>query len=111
VTDSKHSFRPIGHSTPPTSEKTPSDDDSPTGEQVKLEPNEEIVENTVSGVSITAKVKRGSGTRDQDTIKVKAKGKAATEAIENMDNTIEHVEQWAKQLRAIQPDNSDEDES
>lgn len=70
--------------------------------------DKEIHENQASGVSITTKVKRGSGTRDQDEIKIKAKGTTATEAIENMDKVMEHVDEWADELRAIQPE-SDND--
>lgn len=63
----------------------------------------DTIENTASGVSITAKLKRGSGTRDQDTIKIKAKGTTAEEAIENMDATLAKSDEWADQLRGIQP--------
>jgi phosphotransferase system HPr-like phosphotransfer protein len=62
-----------------------------------------VQENVASGVSITTKLKRGSGTRDQDTLKIKAKGKTAEEAIENMDEVVEHAEEWAKEFRDVQP--------
>jgi phosphotransferase system HPr-like phosphotransfer protein len=65
--------------------------------------NHDIQENVASGVSITTKLKRGSGTRDQDTLKIKAKGKTAEEAIDNMDKVVEHAEEWAKELRDVQP--------
>lgn len=68
----------------------------------------EIHENQASGVSITAKLKRGDGTRDQDTIKIKAKGTTAEEAIANMDATLERADEWADDLRAIQPGDADE---
>lgn len=64
----------------------------------------ETVENVASGVSITTKLKRGSGTRDQDEIKIKAKGKTAEEAVENMDTVLEEAEEWADDLREVQPD-------
>lgn len=64
----------------------------------------DTVENVASGVSITTKLKRGSGTRDQDEIKIKAKGKTAEEAIENMEAVVEHAEEWASDLREVQPD-------
>lgn len=69
---------------------------------------DETIENVASGVSITAKLKRGTGTRDQDTIKIKAKGKNAAEAAENMENTLEAVDEWAEQFRSIQPEEADE---
>jgi len=64
----------------------------------------ETVENVASGVSITAKLKRGSGTRDQDEIKIKAKGTTAEEAVENMDAVLDEAEEWAADLREVQPD-------
>jgi len=65
---------------------------------------DETIENVASGVSITTKLKRGSGTRDQDTLKIKAKGKTAEEAIENMDSVIAEAEEWADELREVQPE-------
>lgn len=64
----------------------------------------DTVENVASGVSITTKLKRGSGTRDQDEIKIKAKGKTAEEAVENMDAVIDRAEEWADDLRSVQPE-------
>jgi hypothetical protein len=36
------------------------------------EPTEQTIEETKTGVSVTVKSKRGDGTRDQDTVTVKA---------------------------------------
>lgn len=69
--------------------------------------SDETIENVASGVSITAKLKRGTGTRDQDTLKIKAKGKTAEEAAQNMDETLESVDEWAEQFRSIQPEESE----
>jgi len=63
-----------------------------------------VQENVASGVSITAKLKRGEGTRDQDTIKIKAKGKTSEEAIANMEDVIQEAEEWAQDLRDVQPE-------
>ncbi|ELY84289.1 DUF7389 domain-containing protein, partial [Natrinema gari] len=57
-----------------------------------------------SGVSITAKLKRGSATRDQDEIKIKAKGRNASHAVAEMDQVLENADEWADQLREVQPD-------
>lgn len=65
---------------------------------------DETIENVHTGVSITAKVKRGEGTRDQDEIKIKAKGADASEAIEEMGEAIKAAEEWAVELRTIQPE-------
>jgi len=67
-----------------------------------------VVENQASGVSITAKLKRGTGTRDQDEIKIKAKGTTAEEAVENMNDAMNAAEEWADDLRSVQPEGSSE---
>lgn len=64
----------------------------------------ETVERLERGVKITAKVKRGTGTRDQDEIRAKVKADDVEEARQQMDELSEHLEQWADDLRAIQPD-------
>jgi len=69
----------------------------------------EVREQQASGVSITAKCKRGTGTRDQDTIKIKAKGTTAEEAADNMDAILEKVDTWADALRAVQPEEADDE--
>jgi phosphotransferase system HPr-like phosphotransfer protein len=66
--------------------------------------SDETIENVASGVSITAKLKRGSGTRDQDEIKIKAKGTTAEEAKENMAQVLPEAKEWAEELREIQPE-------
>lgn len=65
--------------------------------------NSETIENTASGVSVTTKLKRGTGTRDQDELKIKAKGTSPEEAVENMEEVLEEAEEWAEALREIQP--------
>lgn len=60
-----------------------------------------------TGVSITAKIKRGSGTRDQDEINIKAKGRDAEHAAAQMDRVLERAEEWSEQLREVQPDAGD----
>jgi hypothetical protein len=73
-----------------------------TEEHPPTGPDEQITSNR--GVSITTKLKRGSGTRDQDTIKLKAKGRDAEEAIAEMEEVIERAEEWADDLREVQPE-------
>jgi phosphotransferase system HPr-like phosphotransfer protein len=67
------------------------------------EETDETIENTASGVSITTKLKRGTGTRDQDELKIKAKGTTPEEAVENMEEVLEEAEEWVEGLREIQP--------
>jgi len=62
--------------------------------------------NVSEGVSIVAKVKRGSGTRDQDELKIKGKGETAEEAGEEFEDDLTMAEEnnWSDRLRAIQPE-------
>jgi IS4 transposase len=70
----------------------------------------QTTETVHSGVSITAKVKRGSDTRDQDTLTIKGKGADAEEAAEDFEQALTAAEEngWADRLRAIQPEEADE---
>lgn len=63
----------------------------------------ERVERTDVGVSITAEVKRGTGTRDQDKLTGKVKAETLEEARDDMDDLKEDMAEWAEDLRAIQP--------
>lgn len=65
-----------------------------------------------SGVSITAKLKRGEGTRDQDELKIKGKGATAGDAVDDFERALQAAEEngWAERLRAIQPDGEESDE-
>lgn len=59
-----------------------------------------------SGVELRGKVKRGTDTRDQDVLVVKARGANAAEAAEDFDAALSNVEErdFAERLRALQPE-------
>lgn len=59
-------------------------------------------------LKLTTKVKRGSGTRDQDEIKVKVKGDEPTEVVSTLNKTLELLEYTADDLREIQPEGGDD---
>jgi len=70
------------------------------------EPNAELtdrIERTDVGVSLTVKLKRGTGTRDQDTITAKVKATTLEEAQEDVDKLRAYVRALADEVRAIQP--------
>jgi hypothetical protein len=54
-------------------------------------------------IRVETKVKRGDGTRDQDTIKIKVKGDEATEVVQKLNRTVELLAFTAEDLRDIQP--------
>lgn len=63
----------------------------------------EYVERSDVGVSLTVKLKRGTGTRDQDEVIAKAKGKTLENAREDMEILREYIHDLAEDARQIQP--------
>jgi len=55
-------------------------------------------------IRVETKVKRGSGTRDQDEIKVKIKGDDAEEVVQKLNNTVKLLQDTGNTLRALQPE-------
>lgn len=70
----------------------------------------ETTETVHTGVSIVGKIKRGTGTRDQDEIKIKGKGADAAEAADEFEESLRAAEEreWAERLRAIGNDDADD---
>jgi len=62
-----------------------------------------------TGTKIRAKVKRGTGTRDQDEIVIEGRGADSEEAAADFEAALERAEAgaWADRLRALQPDEED----
>jgi hypothetical protein len=56
---------------------------------------------------LSTKVKRGQGTRDQDTTKVTTRHPDPEQAVENHNTAVEHAKQFAGHARTIQPDEED----
>ncbi|WP_435066200.1 DUF7389 domain-containing protein [Halobaculum sp. EA56] len=67
----------------------------------------EYVERSDVGVSLTVKLTRGTGTRDQDKIVAKAKGKTLEDAREDMEILREYIHDLAEDARQIQPEEKD----
>lgn len=68
----------------------------------------EYVERSDVGVSLTVKLKRGTGTRDQDEVIAKAKGKTLEDAREDMETLRGYIHDLAEDARQIQPGEDDE---
>ena len=64
----------------------------------------EYVERTDVGVSLTVKLQRGTGTRDQDEVIAKVKGSTLEDAREDMDELRGYIRNLAEDARQIQPD-------
>lgn len=65
------------------------------------------VNESADKIRVETKVKRGSGTRDQDEIKVKVKGDDAEEVVEKLNNTVDLLQETSDTLRAMQPEVDD----
>lgn len=65
------------------------------------------------GVKIRGKIKRGSGTRDQDTLVVEGRGESAREAVEDFDDALAYIEEEGvtDRLRALQPEQEGDDDA
>lgn len=68
----------------------------------------EYVERTDVGVSLTVKLTRGTGTRDQDKLTAKVKAKTLDEAREDMETLREYIHDLAEDARQIQPGEDNE---
>ena len=59
-------------------------------------------------IRVETKVKRGSGTRDQDELKVKVKGNDADDVVDKLNATIANLHDTADDVRGLQPGDPDE---
>ncbi|MDQ2074976.1 hypothetical protein RBH20_20865 [Haloarcula sp. H-GB4] len=65
----------------------------------------EKVERTDIGCSMEARLKRGTGTRDEDAVTIKAKGETAEETIAEFYTLLEeHEQEIGGRLRDVQPE-------
>ena len=71
---------------------------------------ETYVERTDVGVSITTELKRGTGTRDQDRLEIKAKAHTLDDALETLEESREALEEQMDWGREQQPDQEDDNE-
>jgi len=82
-------------------------DDQTTDEQT--EPTD-TVERFDTGASVEATLKRGTGTRDEDKIKLKGKGRTAQEAIDEFEDLLAKYEaDWGDRMRAMDPGGDGDD--
>jgi hypothetical protein len=85
----------------------PSRADDESAESNEQTTRTEYVERSDVGVSLTVKLKRGTGTRDQDEVIAKAKGKTLEDAREDMEILRAYIHDLAEDTRQIQPEEED----
>ena len=86
----------------------PSRADDESAESNEQTTRTEYVERSDVGVSLTVKLKRGTGTRDQDEVIAKAKGKTLEDAREDMETLREYIHDLAEDARQIQPEEEED---
>lgn len=68
------------------------------------------VNESADKIRVETKVKRGSGTRDQDEIKVQIKGDDPDDVVDRLNATVQRLRQTAGMVRDIQPDGDSDGE-
>jgi hypothetical protein len=58
-------------------------------------------------IRVETKVKRGSGTRDQDELKVKVKGNDPDDVVARLNATLRNLHETADEARSLQPESDD----
>lgn len=66
------------------------------------------VSESADKIVVKTKVKRGTGTRDEDKIDVKVKGNDPTEVVEKVNETISRLHNTAADLRSMQPEENND---
>lgn len=86
-------------------------DDPVDSDAAKLEMNRRYADSAGGDSKVRGKVKRGTGTRDQDEIVIEGRGEDADEAADDFEDALERAEEgdWAGRLRKLR-DSSDEPE-
>jgi phosphotransferase system HPr-like phosphotransfer protein len=59
-------------------------------------------------IRLKTQVKRGTATRDQDTIEVKVRGDDPDDAVDTLNATLTNLRETADAARAIQPEGDDD---
>lgn len=89
---------------------TPSADDMSIPSSVKqgnTQHNHNLNE-SADKIRLKTQLKRGSATRDQDTIEVKIRGDDPEDAVETLNEVLERLRETADNARSIQPEEADE---
>ena len=66
------------------------------------------VNESADKIRLQTKVKRGSGTRDQDQLNVKVKGNDPEETVKKLNDVLKELQDVPQDLRDIQPEKADE---
>jgi len=69
---------------------------------------EHRISESADKLTLTTKVKRGDGTRDEDRIKIKVKGDDPDEVVEKLERTISNLQSTTDDLRDLRAGESDE---
>lgn len=62
------------------------------------------VSESADKITLKTRLKRGTGTRDEDTLTVKVKGADPETVTQKLDRTLANLDDTAGELRAVQPE-------
>ena len=66
------------------------------------------VSESADKIVVTTNVKRGTGTRDEDKIRVKVKGDEANDVVDKLNSMLKLLQHTADDMRQIQPEGTNE---
>jgi len=69
---------------------------------------EHLISESADKLTLTTKVKRGDGTRDEDRIKVKVKGDDPDEVVRKLEQTVANLQTTTDDLRDLRAGDDDE---
>jgi aryl-alcohol dehydrogenase-like predicted oxidoreductase len=69
---------------------------------------EHRISESADKLTLTTKVKRGEGTRDEDRIKIKAKGNDPDEVVEKLEQTVANLQTTTDDLRNLRAGDDDD---
>ena len=83
--------------------------DGATTASSRVAPNtEHRISESADKLTLTTKVKRGEGTRDEDRIKVKVQGDDPDEVVEKLEQTVVNLQSTTDDLRDLRAGDDDE---
>jgi len=69
---------------------------------------EHRISESADKLTLTTKVKRGDGTRDEDRIKIKVKGDDPDEVVRKLERTVANLQSTTDDLRGLRAGDDDE---
>lgn len=82
--------------------------DNNTTDDTTEEQTRRTISESADKLTLTTKVKRGEGTRDEDRIKLKVKGDDPDEVVDKLNATVQNLQTTADELRGLRAGDDDD---